>query len=59
MSQLGSLDEYFDDEIPNMRTTVFESLLSSCCATKGYIELVLCGISHIVDVYVSSEKFSM
>ena len=25
----------FDDEIPNMKTTVFESLLSSC-ATEGY-----------------------
>ena len=35
-----------------MRTTIAESLLSSCHATIGYIELFLCGISSIILMYV-------
>ena len=44
--------DIFDNEIPNMRTTIAEGLLTSCCDMKGSINLFLSGISCIMLVYI-------
>ena len=35
-----------------MRTTIAERFLASCCATEGYINLFLDGISCILLMYI-------